>query len=445
VPGVLAGQTAPDANSAALSQILERLAKLEKQNEQLSEEIRSLRSELAATAKMPASSASPPVTAPGSSSPTLEDRVAVAEGRVEEQAQTKVEASQRFPISLTGIVLFNAFLNDKSGYESSSYTTLLSGPDRTGATLGQTLLGFEFHGPELPWGGRVSGSLDMDFLGGAAQDDYSLQIRRGVLNLDWADRSVSVGQDRPLISQRQPDSLAEVAYPPLADAGDPWLWQPEVRYVERIHLGDESGIDAGASVLETDETNSYIPGPPYYSLDPSRPAFEGRMNFWHNYGNNRRFEIAPGFHTSTTHLNGQSIPSRFATLDWLVKPAPWVRITGLIFGGQNMASLGGFTEGFTLFQDGAVKPVHGFAGWTQFAFPLTSRLTLHVFGGLQAPKIADLGYDSLTYKNSYASNLTYRIAPNVLIGAEALQERAGYAEEAHVIRNHYDLAVGYLF
>jgi hypothetical protein len=255
-----------------------------------------------------------------------------------------------------------------------------------------------------------------------------------------------VGQDRPLISQRQPDSLAEVAVPPLADSGNIWLWQPQIRYIERFHLGDASGIDAEGSVLETNETYSYSPNPYYGSLDPSRPGLEGRVNFWHNFGNGARLEIAPGFHVSDTHVDGFSIPSRFGTLDWLIKPARWVQITGLFFGGRNMGSLGGFSEGFNVLDYGEqVRAVHGLGGWMQFSFPLTSRLTWNAFGGTQAPRVADLGYRSLTYKSSYASNLTYRIAPNVLIGAEALQERAGYLEQAHVIRNHYDLAIGYLF
>jgi hypothetical protein len=433
-PAVLAAQNTPDANSTALTQILERLDKLEKQNEQLTQEVHALRSQLAAAEK------------PAEASPPLEDRVAVAESRVEEQAQTKVESSQHFPIALTGMVLFNAFMNNQAGYQSTTYTSLLSGPDRDGATLGQTILGFSFHGPQLPGNGSISGSLDMDFLGGANADVYSLEIRRGVVNFDWANRSFTVGQDKPLISQRQPDSLAEVAIPPLADSGNIWLWQPQVRYEERFHLGEESGIDVQGSVLETNESYSYVPYNIYYSLDPSRPAFEGRVNYWHNFGDDVRFEIAPGFHVSDTHVDGLTIPSRFATVDWLVKPARWLRVTGLLFGGRNMASLGGFSEGFTVLDNwGGVRAVHGLAGWTEFSFPLTSRLTWNLFGGFQAPRFADLGYDSLTHKSSYATNLTYRIAPNVLVGAEALQERAGYEEQARVIRNHYDLAIGYLF
>ena len=63
-----------------------------------------------------ANAAQPPQAQPNApvpGSPPLDERVQVAEQRVADLSQEKVEASQRFPISLTGMVLFNAFLNGK--------------------------------------------------------------------------------------------------------------------------------------------------------------------------------------------------------------------------------------------------------------------------------------------------------------------------------------------
>ena len=142
---------------------------------------------------------------------TLEERVEVNEARVADQAQTKVEASQKFPLSLNGMLLFNAFANSQ-GDGMSGYG-LLTGPARTGATVRQTLLGLDFHGPALPWGGHVNGSLMMDFWAGGPEPGASwLRIRRADLSFEWANRTFSVGQDQPLISPYQPDSLTEVGY-----------------------------------------------------------------------------------------------------------------------------------------------------------------------------------------------------------------------------------------
>jgi hypothetical protein len=408
--------------------MLDRLDKLEERNKQLTAEIESLRAELrAARTNTP-----------------LEDRVAVVENRVEEQAQSKVEASQRFPVSVTGMLLFNAFTNGQSASDSSYYSSLLGTPERTGATIGQTLVGLNFDGPEIIGGGKISGSLNMDFLGGNGPYDYSLRIRRGVLNFDWKDRSLLVGQDKPLVSQREPESLAEVAYPALADAGNPWLWVPQVRYTEHIHFGENAGIDAAASELETQEASAFAPGTQPYSLELARPGFESRANFWIQSGS-ARYEIAPGFHLSDTHVDGFTVPARFATIDWLIRPARWIEFTGLVMGGHNMAVLGGFSDGFTLRNAAPPIAVRDIGGWAQASVHLTSRLTLNTFGGLQAPHIADLYPGALTHETQYAGNLIYRLGPNILLGAEALQERAGSLGQSHEIRNHYDLAIGYLF
>jgi hypothetical protein len=419
-----------DTEQATLGRILERLEAVEKQNAQLMQEIQSLRADLAQT-RAPA---------------PVEERLEVVENRVEEQAQTKVEASQRMPLQLSGMALFNTFLNSKAANYPTNYSTLLAGPDRSGATLGQSQLGISFRGPELPGGGHVSGDLDMDFLDGASAGSYSLSLRRGIVNFDWDSRSVSVGQDRPLISARQPDSLAEVVIPPLANEGNFWLWQPQVRYVERFRMGASSGIDAAASLIETDEQAAYVPvyTVPRY-LDPSRPALEGRVNMWHSFSDSARFEMAAGFHTSTTHVNGYSVPSRIATLDWGVTANRWVRLTGLVFGGRNMAGLGGFADGFSLLPYEAPIAVHGLGGWSQLSFTLTPRLTLNTFCGFTAPRTSDLNFGATTRSASCAANAVYRIAPNVLLAAEALQERLGYLDQSHTVQNHYDLAIGYLF
>jgi hypothetical protein len=46
---------------------------------------------------------------------------------------------------------------------------------------------------------------------------------------------------------------------------------------------------------------------------------------------------------------------------------------------------------------------------------------------------------------TYASNLVYRLGPNVIISLEALQMRTRSAADVGALQNHYDLAIGYLF
>ncbi|MBV8865293.1 MAG: hypothetical protein JO210_07835 [Acidobacteriaceae bacterium] len=370
----------------------------------------------------------------------------VNEGRIAEQAQTKVEASQKFPISLNGMVLFNAFLNSTGSapYPAEGYGPL-SGPGIAGATIRQTLLGLQMQGPALPGGGQAHASVMMDFGGGYSEPGANwFRLRTGTISLDWEKRSFSVGQEKPLISPYQPDSLAQVIVPPLAGAGNLWLWLPQARYQERIPLGETSGLTAQAAVMQTDEKYQMVPAEYADSLQPARPALEGRFAFWHKIDDTRRFEFGAGFHLSTTHVAGYSANSRIASLDWKIVPWSKLAITGSAYHGTNVSGLGALGNGFVFLPNGTVRPVGSTGGWTQFAVPLTGRLTFNLFGGMEQEDAAQSAY-SVTRNFTYASNLMYHLGPNVVLSFEALQMRLRMLSGAHEIRDNYDLAVGYLF
>ena len=133
----LFAQEKPDS-SAILQQILDRLDSLEKQNQELVKEVRTLRQQLQSSSSF---TSQRPVGELGNrrytppTPPSLDERLAVEEGRTAEQAQTKVEASHKFPIQLDGMLLFNAFANGES-YEapySNEYGVLMA--NTSGATF----------------------------------------------------------------------------------------------------------------------------------------------------------------------------------------------------------------------------------------------------------------------------------------------------------------------
>ncbi|HEY7212433.1 MAG TPA: hypothetical protein VH477_19310 [Bryobacteraceae bacterium] len=436
----LSAQQASD--SQVLAQVLQRLDSLEKQNRQLLEEVRALREQVQNSDR-----AASPQAAAETQTASLEDRVAVAEDRISEQAQTKVEASQKFPISLTGTLLFNAFLNSgaNANYSADAYG-LLSGPERAGATVRQTLLGLNFEGPQLPGDGQVRGSLMMDFGSGYAQPGASwIRLRRGNISLDWKNRSFLVGQEKPLISPYQPDSLAEVIIPPLSGAGNLWLWLPQARYEERVHFGQTNGLTGQIALLQTDEKYQNVPDEYADTVAAARPALQGRFAYWHAFDDTHRIEVAPGFHVSTSHVAGYSVDSRLASLDW--KATPWWKLefTGTAFHGRNAAGLGALGNGFSILPNGDITAVRSTGGWTQLSLPVTSRLKWNVFGGVENDAAASLPANAIVHNFTYASNLMYRIGPNVIVSFEALQMRSRLFSGDFQKRNHYDLALGYLF
>jgi hypothetical protein len=428
-------QAAPD-----LQKVLDRLDQLEKQNQELLTEIHELRKEL--TTSAPA----PPLVTPS-------ERLDVQEARTAELAQSKVETSQRMPVSLTGMLLFNAFQNGKSGggLQDPVSASLTPSAAASGATFRQTVLGLKFNGPDLPGGGKASGSFYMDFWGGTSAAGNNLfRIRLATLDLAWKNTTITVGQDKPIMSPREPVSLAQVGLAPLSGAGNLWLWQPQARIEQRISFAEDSGLRVQAGVYQTSESYpASAPAAFANSLEHARPAYQGRFDLYRG-SENHRFEIAPGFSVSQTHVAGATIDSRLATLDWLARPISLIEFSGAFFHGQDSQGLGSLRQGFVILsspsgQPGPVQPVQVNGGWAQIALFPTQRLSFHFYGGEEHDQNAALPANSISRNLTWAGNLIYKLAPNVLAALEMSQNRTDYITSGQRLNNHYDLALAYLF
>ncbi|MGH9439820.1 MAG: hypothetical protein ACRD22_18565, partial [Terriglobia bacterium] len=242
-----------------------------------------------------------------------------------------------------------------------------------------------------------------------------------------------------------PDSLAEVGVPPLAGAGNFWFWLPQARYEERIRMGKNWGINGQVAVLQTGGTAYQSTDESYGYVEPVKPALEGRLAIWHRFSDTQRFEVAPGFHISSDHVGGASVGSRIASLDWLIAPSSRLNVTGAVFTGRNVAGLGSLGNGVVMGANGIAHAVHSSGGWAQVAVPVTSRLTLNIFGGLEEDSDAEVNASTIVRNWSYASNLIYHLSSNVVIGLEGLQMRTRSGLDIPGVQNRYDLAVGYLF
>src|SRR5579871_5604391 len=188
LPGMLAAQSSPE-----ITEILARLQRLEQQNQELADEVHKLRDELAAARGQ--------TPEPGATQ-ALAEKVAVEETRTEDLAQTKVEASQHFPIRITGMALVNAYLNSKGSggfqYPIFAWPGGLAGG---GGSLRQTTIGLEYQGPQTFLNGKISGSLYMDFWGGSgAFLDQDFRIRTAKIEIDWGSRSIMAGLQSPIFA-----------------------------------------------------------------------------------------------------------------------------------------------------------------------------------------------------------------------------------------------------
>src|SRR2546427_227853 len=187
---VLVLRTLPSCAQTAVTMeaIQQRLERLEQQNAELREEVRLLRRELEGVKQ--------PVEA-------LEEKVEVQAGRVAEQDQIKVETSQRAPVRLTGMALFNAFRNSGHSGTADNPTTasIAYGPENTSATLRQSVIGLEFNGPDAVWGGKFRGSFLLDLFSGSGEAlNQQVRLRTASVEGQWETRGFMVGQEKPIFS-----------------------------------------------------------------------------------------------------------------------------------------------------------------------------------------------------------------------------------------------------
>jgi len=443
VPGVMAAQSHDQAD---LERILQRLDVLEQQNRELMAEIRSLREQIAAGSR--GSAAATAQAAPPAQAATPEaERVDVAEQRIRDLAQDRIQSEHHSAVQLTGTALFNTYLNGRysGGAEYPTAAAAEAGTHTDGATLRQTIVGLKFQAPEHVAGAEISGDAYVDLFGGSGTTlDQLVRLRVASLNFDWKNTTLTVAQDKPILAPREPDSLAQVGVSPLTGAGNLWLWRPQARIEQRFQFGDSGGLRAQIGVLETSESGNV---PSEYSAGTSagRPALEGRFVFWKRTGSNGDLEIAPGFHVSNSQLLGFSVPSRIGSVDWRIPLAGGFTITGAAFAGENLGVIGGLRQGVDVPYYGAPKAVRGVGGWAQLEYRATRRLAFHVFGGEEDDRNRDLQAGLISKNQSYGANVMYRIVSNVVASFEAAAVETAYIGSPTRVNPHYDLAFAYLF
>ena len=421
--------------------VMDRLDRLEAQNRELLQEVKSLQQQVAQSNAPPGTSQ---VASQVAAATPLAERVEVQERRIAELEQSKVATDHKLPLHLTGMVLVNTFWSGKGS--GGVDMPIVASPNvqqaSGGATFRQTVIGLKYDGTDIVGGGKVSGSIYFDLFGGTGTAlNSNLRLRIATLDSTWKNTTVTLAFDKPLIAPMEPDSLAQVGVSPLTGSGNLWLWQPQVRVEQRFHLGDQAGIRAQAGIWQTAESGTGLAAA---SLARARPGYEGRVQFWKNLGEHARIEIAPGFHASDTHVLGQSVPSRVFAIDWLIRPVDRIDFSGTFFSGENVGVLGGLRQSVVI-QNGIAHSVHAQGGMAQLKIRATPRLTFNLYGGQEDDRNSDLLAGAIGKNQTYAGNMVYRFGSNILASFETSRTKTDYIGTGRRSFPHYDLAIAYLF
>jgi uncharacterized coiled-coil protein SlyX len=472
----------------ALSQTEKMLEKSRAEIQALHAQLDALRAQTAATsagvaapysAKDDASKDNPPQNANADHPQDLEairEQQDAMQAEIKQHDQSKVETFSKYPLRLSGLILFNAFSNAGVVDDTELPTIALArfpggSHGSSGATLRQTLLSLDATGPRIA-GARSSAIVSVDFFGGVSTNSYGysssaglVRMRPSWVSLDWYKTTAEAGYTWPLISPLSPTSYATVAQPGLAGSGNLWIWSPQIRVEQRIpfteqrRIGLEGGlIDPPASGYTADQLDSPV--------EASRhPGYEGRISYSADgtrKGVPRPFALgvsgysAHQFYSSATQIHSWAVAG-----DWQIPIFRWFALTGEAYRGRALGGLGGGTYKDILTGTDSVTGLSRTAGvdtaggWSQLKFIASSTFQLNAAYGLD--DVFSSNFDGLTFpttsntltmntrNSSVVANLIYRPKTYLILSPEYRRIKTWPYTGSANVANIFTITAGYEF
>jgi hypothetical protein len=397
-----------EAISTALAATQKQIEQSQRQMQELQQQLLELRQQMRAGGTSSSDSSSTSASAPanaalpsGAPSPdaiaAIQEQQQVVESEVKQLDQTKVESTSKYPVRVTGLILFNSFLNrgaaDNTDLPAFALRpTSTSGNGSLGAGLRQTILGIEGDGPRIA-NARTSASVSLDFFSSVSYTSYGtsagvVRMRTARVGFDWANDSLQVGMVAPLLSPRSPDSFATVAEPSMAGAGNLWTWAPELRYTHRfpVQEGNRFQFEFG---LWDSPAAGYNSNVLFRTSSPAelseQPAYESRVSYGAvrdhglqlGLGGYYSRQAYPGYQG---YVGTENLDSWASTADWRLPLGPHFEITGEGYRGRSIAGLGGgvYKDAVTgtdpVTGSPVLHPLNAIGGWTQFKSRFSSSL-----------------------------------------------------------------------
>ena len=333
-------------------------------------------------------------------------------------------------------------------------TVAVPGSGSVGASVQQTVLGFDARGPHL-FGASSFADLRIDFSGSPASNtsttNYTgyynsnsalLRLRTAHAGLQWDRTQAFFSLDHPIFSPEAPTSLTAVAEPPLAWSGNLWTWNPQGGVTVNLGPASSRGVQLQAALIDVGDApltpvvaSSYTSAvtPPSSAEQSSRPGVEARVALYGTGRDDERSHIGIGgyFAPHQTSL-GRSFDSWAATLDTRVLLFGGLQLSGSFYRGLGLGGLGG-----AAYKDFADKPnptggyyfraLDDVGGWTQLKEKLNERLEFNaaygmdnVFAGEMRHYIVTGGtmYQNLTINRTFTGNVIYAPSAYLLFSLE---------------------------
>lgn len=403
----------------------------------------------------------------------LEEQQQVLTSQVAQHEQSKVETVSKYPLRLTGLLLFNTMRTEGGVDNPYAPTSAVPYYDATvhgswQGTVRQTILGLNARGPKLG-GASTSADISTDFFGGLADygatssstPSYEQFIRLRTLHAraDWAETEVAFEYDRPLISPNTPMSLSAVGVPALAWSGNLWNWQPQLTAWHRLPIGTNQKLEFAAGLMDVPDPPTFASG--LSASERSRyPGSEARIGYLMPHTSYGEMSYGIGGYWSPHSYGSYGSTDAWAvTADYNIPLPAHLVLSGSIYRGSALGGLGGGTYKDVILitaPSGAnyLEGLHDAGGWSQIKFSPVQRLEFNAAFGMDDADSNQLreanyppgtAYISLARNQTVFTNVIYRPSAYLLFSGEFRYIRSWPVSEAATSAQIYSLSTGYQF
>lgn len=338
----------------------------------------------------------------------LEEQQDILQNEVKDQNQEKVESASKYRVRLSGIALFNAFMN-RGNADNLDVPQVAEAPGgltsnaQFGATVRQSEIGLEAFGPDFA-GARIHGELQTDFFGGFPPvlnggTSAIMRVRTATVHLDWGNISLVAGQDALFFAPLAPTSFASLAEPAFAYSGSLWAWVPQIRLEHRFSTSENAAVLVEGGIL--DSRTGEPPSSGFYSAGQAgersgQPAYAGRVA-WTRTSSGRTATLGVGGYYGLQNWGfGRRIPGWALTGDLSAPLGRWFSLTGEIYRGHAIGGLGAGVGRSVIYNGPLYDPatsvlgLDSAGGWGQIKFHPTERLEFNAAFGEDQSFAADV-------------------------------------------------------
>jgi hypothetical protein len=473
--------TAPETTEQKVERLAAAVAQAQSQMEAYQKELLELRQQLTALRQQMAAetAGSPPsaqtTTANGGSATaseapaTLEEireRQAMEESQIATLDASKVETQSKYPLKVSGLLLFNGFVNTRAVDISASPSYALPGPGSTGLSLRQTVLGLDARGPHL-FGATSHADLRVDFFANGTQNNYAasglLRLRTAHAVLNWPHSEAFVELDRSILEPNSPSSLVAIAQPELSWAGNLWNWSPQIGMSHQFVFTDSSRIKMQAALIDTSDPQplgSTTTSSPVTQTERSRwPGTEARVAFQHGEDGVGPELGVGGYFSPHRDVYSDPFDAWAATMDLRLPLARHFEVTANAHRGQALAGLGGggYINYFFQYVGPAVsaRALDDVGGWTQLKARAGQRVEMNAGYGTDNPFAKEIltvlssfdatSYPGLARNRSFFSNVIFSPSRYLLFSLEYRRLWTNYSNGPTNLGDVIGIGAGYKF